>query len=163
MTQTTPELARAAAVYLSVRIGGILHAIPIESIEEVLPALPIEPISQLPSFVIGVVFVRGHLIPVLSGVERLGLGTRNAAIEPQLVCLRLRDRLFGLEVDEAIDLIELPFQNRLSASELGASQRFLSSIVDHAGQVFRILDPTQLLQPNEFHLVASEAPENTFR
>ena len=55
------------------RIGENLHAMPIDVIVEVLPALPIEAVPQCPAFVRGVVFVRGHLIPVLDAAERLGL------------------------------------------------------------------------------------------
>ncbi|MBC7817349.1 MAG: chemotaxis protein CheW, partial [Planctomycetaceae bacterium] len=98
---------------LAVRIGGNLHALPIDMVEEVLPALPIETIPQCPAFVRGVVFVRGHLIPVLDAAERLRLRDHVRPAEPHIVCLRIGSRLVGLEVDEAIDLIEIPSSTAL--------------------------------------------------
>lgn len=155
MTQTLPNSAGICTVHLTIRIGGILHAIPIEAVEEVLPALPVEPISQLPSFVRGVVFVRGHLIPILDGTQRLELPARDTSREPQLVCLRLNGRLIGLEVDEAIDLVELPDHGRLPVPQLGGGRQFLSSIMDYQGEIVRLLDPTRLLMLEEVSEFAS--------
>ena len=57
-------------VALIVRLGENLHGIPIEWVEEVLPALPIETVPHCPKCVRGVISVRGHLIPVLDAGER---------------------------------------------------------------------------------------------
>jgi membrane-associated protease RseP (regulator of RpoE activity) len=66
-----------------------LYAIPIATIEEILPALPIEAVPQCPDFVRGVIFLRGHLIPVLSASERLGFPSQQYLEEPTIVCLRI--------------------------------------------------------------------------
>ena len=68
----------AESKVLLVRLAKDLYAIPIAAIEEVLPALPIEAVPQSPSFIRGVIFVRGHLIPVLSAAERSGLTSHQA-------------------------------------------------------------------------------------
>ena len=57
-------------------------------------------------FVRGVVFVRGHLIPVVDAAERLGLREHQRPDEPHIVCLRVDGRLVGVELDEALDLLE---------------------------------------------------------
>lgn len=58
-------------------IAENLHAIPINVVDEVLPALPIEAVPQCPRFVRGVVLSRGRFIPVLDAAERLGLPNHN--------------------------------------------------------------------------------------
>lgn len=134
---------------LTVRLGERLHAIPIEGVEEVLPALPIEPVPQCPVFVRGVVFVRGHLIPVLSAAERLGLTDYQRPDEPHIVCIRLAGRIVGVEFDEAIDLIDVDDDETLDANELGASAGFFSGVIDHDGQIIRFLDPEKLISKKE--------------
>lgn len=149
MTQTAMGRSGIESMHLTVRIGESLHAIPIAAVEEVLPALPVEPISQLPAFIRGVVFVRGHLIPVLSGAERLGVEARSSWDESQLICLRLHDRLIGLEVDEAVDLVSLSQYERLPIAQFGVRQQCLAAVVDFQGTVLRILNPEQLLLRDE--------------
>ena len=149
MTDSTAIPAQERQLALAVRIGGRLHALPIEVVEEVLPALPIEAIPQCPPFVLGVVFVRGHLIPVLNGAERLGLVGHARPTEPHIVCLRAGERLVGLEVDEAVDLIEVPTADPLSLAPLGARRGFLAGLVERDGEVVRLLDAARMIDPAE--------------
>lgn len=142
------DLSRSETA-LAVRIGAKLHAIPIAAVEEVLPALPIEPVPQCPSFVLGVVFVRGHVIPVLSAAERLGLKEHVRTDEPNIVCLRINGRLVGVEFDEAIDLIQIAGDESLTARDIGATEGFFTGVVDHDGEIIRLLNPERLISEAE--------------
>ena len=139
---TSPQLA------LAVRIGRDLHAIPIGAIEEVLPALPIAAVPQCPPFVRGVVFVRGQLIPVLDAAERLGILNHVRVPEPHIVCLQVGMRRMGLEVDEAVDLIEVP-RTALTVDEVNVQEGFLSGFVEREGQLIRILNVDRMISPQE--------------
>ena len=134
---------------LTFRLGESVHALPIAAIEEVLPALPVEAIAQCPAFVRGVVFVRGHLIAVFSAAERLGLTQYRPPREPHILCLRWKNRLVGLEVDEALDLVELRLAAVLSAADMATGPSMLKAVVEHQGQIIRLLDPARLLSPGE--------------
>ncbi|SFJ33796.1 chemotaxis protein CheW [Planctomicrobium piriforme] len=134
-----------AGTYLSVRIGSVLHAIPITAIAEILPALPIEPIVQCPPYVRGVVFVRGHLIPVLDGAARLQTPRVAATAEPNIVCLQVRNRLVGLEVDEALELVQFEAGTDFALSDLHATTQLVPAVVDYRGELLRVIDPEYLL------------------
>ena len=149
MTGNSANSVRQFQRALAVRIGENLHALPIEVVEEVLPALPIETIPQCPSFVRGVVFVRGHLIPVFDAAERLGLRDYVRPMEPHIICLRVGSRLVGLEVDEAIDLIEIPSCTALPLAELNAERGFLTGLIELDGQVIRVLDAARMIAQDE--------------
>jgi purine-binding chemotaxis protein CheW len=134
---------------LTLRLGNELHAIPIAAVEEVLPALPIESIPQCPDFIRGVVFVRGHLIPVLDAAERLRLREHQRPLEPQIVCLRIGDRLIGLEVDEALDLIDIDPRAAVAAAEIGARAGFFTGVIELDDKIIRLLDPEKLVLQEE--------------
>jgi len=134
---------------LAVRLGQSLHAIPIAAIEEVLPELPIEPIPCCPPFVRGVISVRGHLIPVVDAAERLGLDAGSTVAESHIVCVNAGGRLVGIQVDEAIDLIDLTHAAPTAAADVGAASGFFAGVVQLEDQVFRVLDPDRLLSFGE--------------
>ena len=134
---------------LLVRLGTDLYALPIAEIEEVLPDLPIEAVPRCPDFVLGVVFVRGHLIPVVHARERLGLTPRPGADACNIVCLRIGARLIGVAFDEALDLMDLEPAEVLPASALGAPEGFFTGVVERAGRVIRLLDPAKLASAAE--------------
>jgi purine-binding chemotaxis protein CheW len=134
---------------LAVRLGKDLHALPIMAIEEILPALPIESVPQCPPFVRGVVFVRGHLIPVVDAAERLGLRDHQRVVEPHIVCLRVEGRVIGVEFDEALDLLDIGPGEILPADRLGARQGFFSGVIERDGQIIRMLAPEKLIAEEE--------------
>jgi len=144
LAHSTLQLASAHSLALLVRLGESLHAIPLAAIEEVLPNLPLEPVPHCPPHMKGVVFVRGHLIPVLDARRLLGMGDEGRAVDPHIVCIRSGDRLAGLEVDEALDLLDFRADKILPADELGVAAGFLIGVIEHAGQVIRLLDAERI-------------------
>ena len=149
MTGLSPDVAQAGTQVLAVRLGKDLHAIPIMAIEEILPALPIESVPQCPAFVRGVVFVRGHLIPVVDAAERLGLRDHQRPVEPHIVCLRVGNRLMGVEFDEALDLLDIGPGEILPAERMGGQPGFFAGAVERDGQIIRMLDPEKLISDEE--------------
>ncbi|MFN3148446.1 chemotaxis protein CheW [Bremerella sp.] len=131
------------------RLGDMLHAIPIGMVEEVLPALTLEPISGCSSFVRGVVFIRGEVIPVVSAAQRLGVQDHEIPDEFNIVCLRIDGRVVGVEFDEVIDLVPIQHARLLPANKLGARSGFFSGVIDHQGVIIRILDPEKLIREED--------------
>lgn len=149
MTGASTGRVAAAGLVLAVRVGDCVHGIPIDVVDEVLPALPVEPLPNCPAFVRGVVFVRGQLIPVLDAAERLGMAHHHRPDEPHIVCLKTDKGLIGLEVDEALDLIDAGSGEALSCDELAAGDGFFTAVVEREGTVIRILDSSRLVNESE--------------
>lgn len=135
----------SAATVLLVRLGANLFALPLEVIEEVLPELPVESVPGCPSFLRGVVFVRGHLMPVLDAAVRLGISDHPRPEEPHTVCVRQQERVVGVEFDEATDLLEIGVEEWLTADEIGNSAGFLRGLIERDGRIIRVLDPEKLI------------------
>jgi purine-binding chemotaxis protein CheW len=142
----TSALARSA---LLVRIAGSLYSFPASAVEEVLPALPLEETPQTPPFVRGAVFVRGQALPVIDAAERLQLAGRKRPLEPPIVCLTLNGRRVGVEVDEAVDLIEWDGGAFAAAADLASRDGFFAGLQEFDGQVVRLLNPERMLTQEE--------------
>ena len=149
MTEPSARSSLSLGLVLTVRLGGSLHAIPIWAVEEVLPALPIEWLPNCLAFVRGVVFVRGHLIPVIDAAERFGMKRDSRPYERHLVCLRVDGRLIALEFDEALDLVDLGDAELLTLDVAGIRSSFFAGVVQRDSVVIRILDPAKLLASAE--------------
>jgi purine-binding chemotaxis protein CheW len=148
MNQLAPRRDLSTTV-LCVRLGIQLYALPIEAVDEVLPALPIERISPCPRFICGIVIIRGRLIPVLDAAERLGKSDHQRPLEPTIVCLRSGQRLVGVEFDEAIGLMELSLDELLSAAEVTTGSSFLKGFVENHDRIIHVLDPERIIAPDE--------------
>ena len=65
--------------------------------------------------------------------------------EPHIVCLRIGDRLIGIEFDEAMDLLQIDSTKLMPADQIGTRKGFFSGVIDQDGQMIRLLDPEKLL------------------
>jgi chemotaxis signal transduction protein len=142
--------------------------LPLEAVEEVLPALPIDPLPQCPDALRGVIFVRGRLIPVIDAAQRLGVA-RSRPLEPPIVSVRLPGGVVGIEVDEVLDLLDLVVPPALSTDASDSSRISIPlgreraagdatsqdsdragamiAAVDVDGQTVRLLDAQRLAAP----------------
>ena len=143
MTNVPRNRRSSASLVLAVVLGGERYGIPVEYVDEVLPALPVESLPECPAYVRGVVILHDQLIPVIDGAQRWLLNGHQPPLEPHIVCLRIDGRLVGLQVDEALELVEVA-SVPLSLAEMGTSGAFCASIGNLDDEVIRILDPAQL-------------------
>lgn len=144
MTNAPRSRRSSASLVLAVVLGGERYGIPVEYVHEVLPALPVESLPECPTYVRGVVLVRDQLMPVIDAAGRLLLQNHRPPAEPHIVCLRIDGQLLGLQVDEALELVEVATTVRLPLTEFATNEAFCSGISEIDGEVIRILDPMQL-------------------
>ena len=91
--------------YIVFRIGSGNYGIPIEQVQEIARVDSITPLPQLPPAVLGATNLRGTVVIVVSG-HRL-LGSHGNFDSNQIVFLKVNQRLFGLLVDEAEEVLAI--------------------------------------------------------
>ncbi len=159
MTNLPRSRRSSASLALAVLLGGERYGIPFEYVDEVLPTLPVESLPECPAYVRGVMLVRDQLIPVIDAALRLNLRSRRTPLEPHIVCLRVDGHSLGLQVDEALELIEIATNAGLSLAEIATPKPFCCGIYDLNGEVIRMLDPAQLLPDRNSSLDADVVPD----
>jgi purine-binding chemotaxis protein CheW len=102
----TPMLDRPASLVLTV--GSLACAVPLEHVVETMRPLPIEGLSSMPPFVLGLSTIRGAAMPVVD-LHALIVG-RASTERPSIrrfVSLKLGERRAALAVDTVIGVREL--------------------------------------------------------
>jgi purine-binding chemotaxis protein CheW len=122
-------------------VGGVRCALPVASVVETMPALSIEPIGEMSSYVLGLAIVRGAPIVVVDAGALL-TGTRRGGT--RFVILRAGERRIALLVDAVLDvraidpaiLAELPpLLGKDLALTIGALDDALVVVLDAARMV----------------------------
>ena len=88
------------------RVGSSFGAIALTSVTETMRPLPIQPLSDVPPFVLGVAVIRGAATPVIDGAALISVDRSSSF--GRFVTLRVDDRSVALAVDEVIGIRELP-------------------------------------------------------
>jgi purine-binding chemotaxis protein CheW len=95
-----PEQRADAAGLLLFRLDAQRCAIPAAAVVEILSAVATSPLPRQPSYVAGVIDVRGSVMPVLDLRVRFGHAGRPLELADQFIVVRAGARLFALWVDQ---------------------------------------------------------------
>src|SRR6266567_2616152 len=99
------EPAEVRREYLAFRLGGEEYAFGIEAIREILKAPPITEVPRAPAHVLGVITVRGEVIPVFDPRLRLGLPPSEKSGPGRVIICDAGEGPCGLLVDAVAQVV----------------------------------------------------------
>lgn len=91
------------------RVGDQCVAVEADAVAEVITARTVTPVPLAPPGVLGLVHLRGRIVPVLDPAVRLGISAPADRPAATLLVLRVAgDDWCGIAVDEVLDVLDVP-------------------------------------------------------
>ncbi len=103
--ETSADPVREAVVF---RLGGQSYALPIEAVQEIQQIVAMTDVPETAQGVIGMVNLRGDIVPAVDLRRVLGMETREFGLQTPMIISRLGGSLVALVVDEVEDVAVLP-------------------------------------------------------
>jgi purine-binding chemotaxis protein CheW len=129
------------------RVGGLVCALPAESVREILPPLLATRIPGADPSIDGLVNVRGALLTVVDA-HRLCGQPRPEGAEIATLVVEAGERTCGLVVSQVLDFVELPAENVAGRAELpGVDPRLVRGVARHGERHYILLDLDNLVTP----------------
>lgn len=94
--------------YLTFSLGSEEYALDIADIREIIKPREITDIPRVPEFILGIISLRGIIIPIFDLKKRLNLGSITLTPMSRIVVCQLEDRIVGLLVDSITQVVRLP-------------------------------------------------------
>jgi purine-binding chemotaxis protein CheW len=118
--------------FTTFRIGNEEYAIDIMSVREIKGWTDTTVLPNQPNFVLGVLNLRGTIVPIFDLRCRFGLGLTTATPSHVIIIATVNDRTVGLLVDAVSDILSVtPDQIRpVPEIDRGASTEFMSGIIN---------------------------------
>ena len=107
LTTTLEKLNQVDAEILIIQCDGSYYGVRAGQISEVVRAVAVSPVPQMPAVMLGLINLRGDLVPVIDTRMMLGLTRLQVHHRHQFVIVRSWEGLVALHVDQAIDLIHV--------------------------------------------------------
>jgi purine-binding chemotaxis protein CheW len=99
-------------------LAGEEYGVDVRLVQEIIRLSEITQVPRSPGFVKGVINLRGRIVPVVDLKRKLGLGEVDERARPaRIVVAKLRDRLVGLLVDGASQVLKVPVSTIEGAPE----------------------------------------------
>jgi purine-binding chemotaxis protein CheW len=89
-------------------VDSLFIGIQINRIQEILRPQPVTPVPLTSSVILGLMSLRGQIVPVINLAERLGVQLQTGSAEAFNVLIRTSDGPVSLLVDRVGDVVEVP-------------------------------------------------------
>jgi len=108
--QTSEEGASEGLSVLLFRVAEEWYAVPVGNVREIFQEYEITVIPCVPSFILGVVNVRGEILSVTDSADIMGIGSVRMAdgVAPPAIVIANDEVATALVVDEIGDITEVP-------------------------------------------------------
>lgn len=142
------------------------YAVPILKVREIQAQAQLTRIPKAPSYMPGVINLRGAIVPILELRYRFSLGEPPGDARPVIVIVEVQGRTLGLRVDSVSDVLDLDPAHIKPAPELGThtqlGREFIAGLASLPGSsgsesMLILLDLDRLLSEKEIHALESAA------
>lgn len=138
----------AAAIHrcCTFRVGDACFAVPAEGVVEVLRGGHLTRVPAAPAGVLGLVHLRGRIVPVVDPAATLGIDRAPPERATHLV-IALQDDWYGLVIDEMLDVVEIPGDaiEQATASVGEAGSDALTGVFAAPERLVHLLDPQRMI------------------
>jgi purine-binding chemotaxis protein CheW len=138
----TNESRVAGEPFVLFELAGTTYAVRSQVVQQMEMVDHITPVPNAPSFVEGVVFSRGKVVPALNLRRRFGMEAVTHDLRTRLIVISASGRTVGLLVDTAREFLGIPAEAIKPAPETltGLSGKYLESIATLGERLILILN-----------------------
>jgi purine-binding chemotaxis protein CheW len=101
--QTTQELQ-----LVIFRLAKEEYGLPITKVQEINRLVPITKLPQTPSFMEGIINLRGRIIPIIDLRKRFGLAVSDYNEDNRIIIVEVKGQIVGIIVDAVNEVVRLP-------------------------------------------------------
>jgi purine-binding chemotaxis protein CheW len=148
---TEPLNVKAGQELIVVEIGGQRFAIDIMSVREIRGWCASTRLPQSPAHVLGMINLRGSVLPVIDFSSRLGLGDSAPNAASVVIVAEIGDRLVGLLVEAVCDILTLGEGMLQPAPNVGEPRvhEFVRGVITANDGIVTLLTLDAVIPPGE--------------
>ena len=144
-----------AREYLTFRLDQEEYGIDILKVQEIRGYVPPTRVADAPSFIKGVVNLRGTIVPIVDMRIKFNCAQAEYNSFTVVIVLNLRNRIVGIVVDSVSDVMELPADNIKPAPDLdsGIDSAAVLGLGALGDRMLILLDIERLMSASDMGLV----------
>ena len=145
--------AGEATLHVVFKVGECEYVLPSDTVLQMESFAGATPVPGAPPFVAGIVQIRGRVVPVVDLRIRFGEPTTAATLDTRIVVGQYRDRVVGLLVDSAREVIKVaPAQLKPPPPILDLQARgFVKAVAQVGPRVMMLVDFAKIIGEETLH------------
>ncbi|MCK7458079.1 chemotaxis protein CheW [Idiomarina aminovorans] len=128
------------------------YGINVMQVQEVLRYSEIAPVPGAPSYVLGIINLRGNVVTVIDTCLRFGLQTTEITDNARIVIIESEQQVIGILVDSVAEVVYLKTSEIDSAPNVGTeeSARFIQGVSNRDDELLILVDLDKMLTDEEW-------------
>lgn len=139
------------------RLQDETYGIDVMQVQEVLRVSEIAPVPGAPSFVLGIINLRGNVVTVIDTRTRFGLPPAERDDASRIVIIESDQQVVGMLVDSVAEVVELRQSQIDAVPSIGSeeSSRYIHGVASRDDDLLIVVDLNKLLTEEEWSEVAT--------
>lgn len=153
MSNASAEAAGDPVIQLvTFRLADETYGINVMHVQEVLRITEIAPVPGAPSYVLGIINLRGNVVTVIDTRSRFGLPSTETDDSSRIVIIESEKQVVGILVDSVAEVVELKVAEIDSAPNVGndESSRYIQGVANRTDDLLIVVDLNKLLTEEEW-------------
>ena len=145
------ELNDPVMQWVTFRLGDEKYGINVMQVQEVLRITEIAPVPGAPSYVLGIINLRGNVVTVIDTRNRFGLMSKETDDSSRIVIIETEDHIIGILVDSVAEVVELRASEIETAPNVGndESSKYIQGVTSIENELLILVDLNKFLSDEE--------------
>jgi purine-binding chemotaxis protein CheW len=112
----------------------------------------IAPVPGAPSYVLGIINLRGNVVTVIDTRSRFGLASAEMDDSTRIVIIEADEQVVGILVDSVAEVVDLKASEIETVPNVGTeeSAKFIQGVASHDDELLILVDLNKLLSDEEW-------------
>jgi purine-binding chemotaxis protein CheW len=153
------ESATNGSQFLTFNLGEELYGVDILRVQEIKGYTAVTKIPNTPSYIKGVLNLRGTIVPIVELRTKFGMPTIEYTMFTVIVVVVVKDKVMGLVVDAVSDVLDIDKKDVQAPPNFGAriNVSFMNGIGKSGDKLVTLLDIDRMLSGEDLQGVAAAA------
>jgi len=140
--------------YLTFTLGGESYGIEIQYVIEIIGTQPITEVPELPTYIRGIINLRGKIVPVMDVRLRFKKQFKEYNDRTCIIVIDIKESSIGLIVDSVSEVISIPESDIVEPPEISKSgNNYVKGIGKISGEVKLLLDCDRMLNDEDTEII----------
>ena len=152
MSQSEQAENNPITQWVTFRLEEETYGVNVMQVQEVLRMTEIAPVPGAPSYVLGIINLRGNVVTVMDTRSRFGLPPHEADDATRIVIIEAEDQVVGILVDSVAEVVYLKQSDIEMAPNVGneESSRYIQGVANRDEGLLILVDLDKLLTDEEW-------------
>jgi len=139
------------------RLADETYGINVMQVQEVLRYTEIAPVPGAPSYVLGIINLRGNVVTVIDTRQRFGLSYAETTDSTRIVIIEVEKQVVGILVDSVSEVVYLRQSEIETTPNVGneESAKFIQGVCNKNDQLLILVELNKLMSDEEWAEVAA--------